>query len=149
MATVIELENIELPLLYAGATARERRRRALEMLELVGLTDRADHLPNQLSGGQQQRVAIARALVNSPSIILADEPTGNLDSKTGDEIMALFDELHANGNTIIVGVSGGVRVDPTAFVKPAAIKTDSYGLLQVQRSDAAPKKDDRACWWWD
>jgi putative ABC transport system ATP-binding protein len=96
------LHNVELPLIYNGTPATERIARAKAVLESVNLGTRMLHKPNELSGGQRQRVAIARALVNNPSIILADEPTGNLDSKTGDEIMALFDELHAKGNTIIL-----------------------------------------------
>jgi putative ABC transport system ATP-binding protein len=96
------LHNVELPLIYNGTPQIERIQRAKDVLESVGLGDRMMHKPNELSGGQRQRVAIARALVNSPSIILADEPTGNLDSKTGDEIMALLDELHARGNTIVL-----------------------------------------------
>jgi putative ABC transport system ATP-binding protein len=102
LARATSLHNVELPLIYNGTPAAARTERAKEVLESVGLGTRMMHKPNELSGGQRQRVAIARALVNRPSIILADEPTGNLDSKTGDEIMALFDELHARGNTIIL-----------------------------------------------
>jgi putative ABC transport system ATP-binding protein len=96
------LDNVALPMIYAGHSKSERTTRATEVLKQVNLADRMDHQPNQLSGGQRQRVAIARALVNKPSIILADEPTGNLDSKTSEEIMALLEEIHQNGNTIIV-----------------------------------------------
>jgi putative ABC transport system ATP-binding protein len=96
------LQQVELPLVYGGVGRAERRRRAAEALDRVGLADRARHTPNELSGGQRQRVAIARALVNRPSILLADEPTGNLDSATSTEIMALFDELHRGGNTVIL-----------------------------------------------
>jgi putative ABC transport system ATP-binding protein len=96
------LHNVELPLVYGGVAAAERQQRAKLALEKVELTDRTTHRPNELSGGQRQRVAIARALVNNPSILLADEPTGNLDSKTGTEIMALFDRLHQSGNTIVL-----------------------------------------------
>jgi putative ABC transport system ATP-binding protein len=96
------LENVMLPLIYAGFSKESRMERAMEVLESVGLTDRVKHKPNELSGGQRQRVAIARAMVNHPSIILADEPTGNLDSKTSLDIMSLFDEIHKKGNTIIL-----------------------------------------------
>jgi putative ABC transport system ATP-binding protein len=96
------LHNVELPLIYGGVPAKERRPRAEEMLRKVGLGDRMNHRPAELSGGQRQRVAVARALINNPSILLADEPTGNLDSQTGNEIMALFQELHDNGQTIVL-----------------------------------------------
>ncbi len=96
------LDNVALPMVYAGYSKSERNERATEVLKQVSLSDRMDHQPNQLSGGQRQRVAIARALVNKPSIILADEPTGNLDSKTSVEIMSLFNQIHAQGNTVIL-----------------------------------------------
>jgi putative ABC transport system ATP-binding protein len=96
------IQNVELPLVYSGLARRERRERAEKALDAVGLGTRKHHRPNEMSGGQRQRVAIARALVNGPSILLADEPTGNLDSKTGEEILALMDELHRGGNTIIL-----------------------------------------------
>ena len=96
------VQNVELPLIYSGTLSHERKERALKALERVGLSDRIDHKPSELSGGQRQRVAIARALVTNPGILLADEPTGALDSKTGEDIMRLFDELHKEGNTIIL-----------------------------------------------
>ncbi len=96
------LENVALPLIYAGVSKKIRNERAMDVLDKVGLTDRSHHRPNELSGGQSQRVAIARAMINDPSIILADEPTGNLDSITSQEILALFDLIHQNGNTVIL-----------------------------------------------
>jgi putative ABC transport system ATP-binding protein len=102
MPRTTALDNVALPMVYAGHSKSERVERATKVLTQVGLNDRMDHKPNQLSGGQRQRVAVARALVNKPSIILADEPTGNLDSKTSVEIMNLFNEIHANGNTVIL-----------------------------------------------
>ena len=102
MPRTTALDNVALPMVYAGFSKEERNKRATEVLSQVGLADRMDHKPNQLSGGQRQRVAVGRALVNKPSIILADEPTGNLDSKTSIEIMKLFGEIHANGNTVIL-----------------------------------------------
>ena len=102
LARTDALQNVELPLVYSGMPRRERRERAAKALERVGLADRASHQPNELSGGQRQRVAIARALVNEPSILLADEPTGNLDSATSEDIMKLFAALHGQGNTVIL-----------------------------------------------
>lgn len=102
LARTTAVENVELPMLYAGLGGKERRVRAIAALESVGLGDRIHHRPKELSGGQQQRVAIARALVTNPAIILADEPTGNLDSRSSEEVMAIFQRLHASGNTIII-----------------------------------------------
>src|SRR4029450_1295576 len=96
------VQQVELPLVYGGLSRKERRERSVKALQAVGLRDRMAHTPNEMSGGQRQRVAIARALINDPSILLADEPTGNLDSQTGAEIMALFDELNSRSNTIVV-----------------------------------------------
>ena len=110
------LQNVELPLVYAGVSTRERHDRAREALQRVGLGDRMDHRPNELSGGQRQRVAIARALVNRPSILLADEPTGNLDSATSEEIMRVFESLHAGGQTVIM-------VTPEADIAAHAART--------------------------
>jgi putative ABC transport system ATP-binding protein len=122
------IENVELPLIYAGVPARQRRQKAIELLELVGLANRADHHPNQLSGGQQQRVAIARALVNEPHILLADEPTGNLDSRTGTEIMSQFERLHHTlGQTIVL-----VTHDPAIA---------AHALRQVTMRDGLVARD--------
>ncbi|PJF30291.1 MAG: macrolide ABC transporter ATP-binding protein [Candidatus Thermofonsia Clade 1 bacterium] len=126
LARSTALANVALPLAYAGLSNREANRRATEMLKLVGLGDRLDHRPNQLSGGQQQRVAIARALVNQPSIILADEPTGNLDSATGKEIMALFQKLHQeHGITLII-----VTHDPNIAALSERIIRLKDGLIE-------------------
>lgn len=121
------LENVEQPLVYAGVAARERRERASALLERVGLADRAKHLPNQLSGGQQQRVAIARALVNGPTLLLADEPTGNLNTEAGDQVLAILDALHKDGMSIIM-VSHDPRVAAVAErmieIKDGRVLTD-------------------------
>jgi len=118
------LRNVELPMLYGGAGRAERRRRALEALGKVGLAERARALPSQLSGGQRQRVAIARALVNTPSIILADEPTGNLDTKTGQDILALFGDLHRQGHTVIL-----VTHDPNVAARANRVVRIVDGLV--------------------
>jgi putative ABC transport system ATP-binding protein len=119
------VENVELPLLYAGISARERRRRALEKLALVGLTDRAGHMPNQLSGGQQQRVAIARSLINQPQVLLADEPTGNLDSRTGAEILGEFQRLNREfGQTIVL-----ITHDPSIAAAAPRLVTIRDGVI--------------------
>lgn len=121
------LQNVELPLMYAGVHKHERRERALEALAKVGLSERTEHKPTELSGGQRQRVAIARALVTKPGILLADEPTGALDSKTGDEIMVLFNDLHSEGNTIILITHEQEIADHahrTIFIKDGMIHSD-------------------------
>jgi putative ABC transport system ATP-binding protein len=124
------LENVALPLLFAGISDKKRNERAKEMLERVGLGDRIDHKPTELSGGQMQRVAIARALANNPAIILADEPTGNLDSATGEEILSLLREVHAEGNTLVVvthdsGIGRGA--ERTLSIRDGRIERDSGG----------------------
>ena len=125
------LQNVELPLVYAGVPSRDRQARAKEALEKVELTSRMSHKPNELSGGQRQRVAIARALVNQPSILLADEPTGNLDSKTGTEIMALFARLHEAGNTIVLVTH---EADVAAFAHRTISVRDGQVEKDVRRA---------------
>ena len=129
-------ENVELPLVYrrgrSGLSRRERRERALVALERVGLAHRADHLPNEISGGERQRVAVARALVNDPAILLADEPTGNLDTKTGEEVLSLFDEVHADGNTLVI-----VTHDPKIGDRAPRRLTIRDGLLDRDESRGA------------
>ncbi len=121
--------NVELPLIYRGLREDERKQKVSEAMEAVGLSDRAHHKPSELSGGQRQRVAIARALVNDPSIILADEPTGNLDTATGEEIMALFDEIHARGNTVILVTHEhdvARRAKRIVHIRDGAIERDEF-----------------------
>jgi putative ABC transport system ATP-binding protein len=127
------LHNVELPLVYAGVPAKDRQARAKGALDKVELSERMSHRPNELSGGQRQRVAIARALVNNPSILLADEPTGNLDSKTGNEIMGLFDRLHATGNTIILVTH---EAEIAAYARRAIHLRDGQVEKDVQQSRA-------------
>ena len=128
------LHNVELPLIYAGRRRAERRELARAALERVGLADRAHHQPNELSGGQRQRVAVARALVNAPSLLLADEPTGNLDSVTSTEIMALFDELHAAGNTVLLVTH---EHDIAEHAKRKIVLRDGCVLSDTSLSDRA------------
>jgi putative ABC transport system ATP-binding protein len=138
LARADALHNVELPMIYAGRPKRDRRERAREMLDLVGLGDRTHHRPNELSGGQRQRVAIARALVNEPSIVLADEPTGNLDSKTGLEIMGLLDEVHRGGNTVILVTHEeevAARAERVVRLRDGKIESD-----QLNRAASAPPR---------
>jgi putative ABC transport system ATP-binding protein len=128
------LHNVELPLIYAGVPAKQRQERARQALEKVELTSRATHRPNELSGGQRQRVAIARALVNDPSILLADEPTGNLDSKTGMEIMGVFERLHSAGNTIVLVTH---EADIAAHAHRVISIRDGQVERDVRRADMA------------
>jgi putative ABC transport system ATP-binding protein len=126
------LRNVELPMLYAGVSRKERRQRALELLERVGIPDKANTLPGALSGGQRQRVAIARALANRPALLLADEPTGALDSKTGQEVLGLFRELHAQGNTVLL-----VTHDPAVAALAERRVEMRDGLLYLEQEMAA------------
>jgi len=126
------LRNVELPMLYAGVPRRERKQRALELLERVGIPDKANTLPGALSGGQRQRVAIARALANRPALLLADEPTGALDSKTGQEVLALFRELHAQGNTVLL-----VTHDPSIAAMAGRRVELRDGLIHDERQEQA------------
>jgi putative ABC transport system ATP-binding protein len=127
------LHNVELPLIYAGIPAAKRRAMAMEALQRVGLGDRFHHKPNELSGGQRQRVAIARALINNPSIIFADEPTGNLDTTTGDEIMQIFEELHRQGNTIIL-------VTHEEYIAEHALRIVRLRDGKIERDEAVQKQ---------
>jgi putative ABC transport system ATP-binding protein len=134
------LENVELPLVYAGVPKAERRRRASEMLDRTGLGDRMDHRPNELSGGQRQRVAVARALVTDPALLLADEPTGNLDSRTGEEIMALFGELHSHGQTIMLVTHESeiaARAKRIIFLRDGIVESDETNAESLAATVAA------------
>ena len=135
LARATALHNVELPLVYAGVSAAERRAKAVRALEAVGLGERMQHRPNELSGGQRQRVAIARALVNDPAILLADEPTGNLDSTTSEEIMRLFGELHASGQTVIMVTH---EADIAAYAERVIVLRDGQVASdRVNREEAA------------
>ena len=142
------IQNVELPLVYAGVSRKDRRERAAEALRSVGLGDRMDHKPNELSGGQRQRVAVARALVNRPAILLADEPTGNLDSTTSEEIMRLFEKLYRNGNTIIVVTHEdeiAAHARRVVRLRDGTVETDTpvaaprMAALSEEELDAAPE----------
>jgi putative ABC transport system ATP-binding protein len=135
------LENVEVPLVYAGVARVERRRCAEEVLAMVGLGDRMHHQPNELSGGQRQRVAVARALVNGPSLLLADEPTGNLDSRTGEEIMTLFDDLNSRGNTIVLVTH---EEDIARHARRVVKLRDGKVVEEHRREAAAPAPDPSA-----
>ena len=134
------LHNVELPLVYAGVPSRDRQERAREALRKVELEDRMSHKPNELSGGQRQRVAIARSLVNNPSILLADEPTGNLDSKTGVEIMALFERLHTGGNTIVLVTHEAdiaAHAHRVVHIRDGRVERDERKRAQITRPETA------------
>lgn len=130
LSQLTAFENVELPLIYRGMSAKERRRLAEEALGQMGIADKLHHLPKQLSGGQQQRVAIARALASQPSILLADEPTGALDTKTGREVLAIFEQLHAKGHTIVL-----ITHDPGVAERAQSVVRITDGLLAVERRD--------------